>query len=122
MKIKFIFWGVTEDVPDLLQAMDCFIFPSNYEGLGMVAIEAQCAGLPTIVSDVLPDEVNITECLKRISLSESAEEWAKICMEFADKIDREDQTYKVRQSGYDINDVVKKLERLYSGKEVSDES
>lgn len=119
---KVIFWGVTEDVPDLLQAMDCFIFPSNYEGLGMVAIEAQCAGLPTIVSDVLPDEVNITECLKRISLSESAEEWAKICMEFADKIAREDQTYKVRQSGYDINDVVKKLERLYSGKEVSDES
>lgn len=119
---KVVFWGVTEEVPNLMQAMDCFIFPSNYEGLGMVAIEAQCAGLPTIVSDVLPKEVDITECLERISLSRPADEWAKRCLEFANRLIREDQTYRVRQSGYDINEVVKKLERLYSGKEVKSES
>lgn len=119
---KVVFWGVTEEVPDLLQMMDCFIFPSNYEGLGMVAIEAQCAGLPTVVSDVLPKEVNITECLKRINLSKEADEWATSCIEFSDRIVREDQTCKVKKSGYDINDVVKKLEKLYSEKEVNNES
>ena len=119
---KVVFWGVTEEVPDLLQMMDCFVFPSNYEGLGMVAIEAQCAGLPTVVSDVLPKEVNITECLKRINLSKEADEWATSCIEFSDRIVREDQTYKVKKSGYDINDVVKKLEKLYSEKEVNNES
>lgn len=119
---KVVFWGVTEEVPDLLQMMDCFIFPSNYEGLGMVAIEAQCAGLPTVVSDVLPKEVNITECLKRINLSKEADEWATSCIEFSDRIVREDQTDRVKKSGYDINDVVKKLEKLYSEEEVNNES
>ena len=47
-----------------MQAMDIFVFPSLFEGLGRVVIEAQAAGLKTIVSDKIPDEVLITDLVK----------------------------------------------------------
>ena len=43
------------DIPDLMKAMDKFVFPSNYEGLGIVLIEAQKIGLECIISHVVPD-------------------------------------------------------------------
>ena len=81
----------------------------------MVAIEAQCSGLPTIVSDVLPKEVEITKCLKKIGLNESANEWANQIIYFCDGYNRTDTSIYVKRAGYDINDIVKKLERLYKG-------
>ena len=110
-----IFWGITEEVNYLMQAMDCFVFPSRYEGLGMVAIEAQCSGLPTIVSDALPQEVEITKCLKKIGLNESANEWANQIIYFCEGYNRTDTSIYVKRAGYDINEIVKKLERLYKG-------
>lgn len=110
-----IFWGITEEVNYLMQAMDCFVFPSRYEGLGMVAIEAQCSGLPTIVSDALPQEVEIANCLKKIGLNESANEWANQIIFFCEGYNRTDTSIYVKRAGYDINDIVKKLERLYKG-------
>lgn len=109
-----IFWGITEDIANLMQAMDCFVFPSRYEGLGMVAIEAQGAGLPTFVSDVLPKEVEVSDCIYKISLNESAREWATTIVSMSDLFTRRDCSESVRASGYDINDVVKQLEKLYS--------
>lgn len=52
------FLGVRKDVPDLMQAMDCFVLPSHFEGLPIVGIEAQAAGLPCIVSDKVTRELN----------------------------------------------------------------
>ncbi|MFM9159608.1 MAG: glycosyltransferase, partial [Dolichospermum sp.] len=52
-----IFAGVRADIPRLMRgAMDIFLFPSLFEGLGNVRLEAQCAGLPAVISDVLPEE------------------------------------------------------------------
>lgn len=51
LKNRVILTGVRNDVAELMQAMDAFILPSKYEGLGIVVIEAQAAGLPCIVSD-----------------------------------------------------------------------
>ncbi len=54
------FAGVRDDVPQLmLGAMDVFALPSIYEGLGLVAIEAQAAGLPTILSSSVPPEADL---------------------------------------------------------------
>lgn len=69
--------GVRSDIPQLLQAIDVFAFPSIYEGLGIVVIEAQAAGLPCVISDVVPSEVGITDLVKFISLKENPEYWAK---------------------------------------------
>ena len=51
-----ILTGVRNDVAELLQAMDVFVFPSIYEGLPVTIIEAQAAGLPCLISDKVPIE------------------------------------------------------------------
>ena len=54
-----MFLGVRSDVPRLMQAMDCFVMPSLYEGLPMVLVEAQAAGLPCLISDLIPHDCDI---------------------------------------------------------------
>ena len=77
-----LFLGQRSDVPRLYQAMDVFIMPSLYEGLGMTTLEAQYAGLPVIMSDVIPQETTIDRRLAQyISLSESASVWAARALE-----------------------------------------
>ena len=71
------FLGLRNDVSDLMSAMDVFLFPSVFEGLGIVAIEAQASGLPCIVSTEVPQDAKVTDRIKFIPLSLSAEEWAK---------------------------------------------
>ena len=66
--------GLRNDVPRILQAMDVFIFPSIWEGLGIVAVEAQAAGLPTLCSDKVPSEAKVTNLCKFISI-DSTEPW-----------------------------------------------
>ena len=61
--------------------MDIFILPSFYEGLGLVLIEAQAAGLPCIFSDAVPDEAEvIPDLTERLSLRDGARNWAKTAL------------------------------------------
>jgi glycosyltransferase involved in cell wall biosynthesis len=79
---KVIFAGVRSDVPRLmLGAMDVFLLPSFNEGLPLVLIEAQAAGLPCIFSGVITEEVNVVKPLiNQLSLSQSASEWAEVTL------------------------------------------
>ncbi|QLQ15571.1 MAG: glycosyltransferase [Micropruina sp.] len=52
-----VFTGPRDDVPDLLAAMDCFAFPSVFEGFGLAVLEAEANGLPCVVSEAVPAEV-----------------------------------------------------------------
>ena len=74
---RVILPGNRYDVPRLMRAaMDVFVFPSLYEGLGLAAIEAQAAALPSIVSNTIPAEVDIQpELVQRLPLG-SASLWA----------------------------------------------
>ena len=75
---RTIFMGIKQNVNDYLMAMDIFVFPSIYEGLGIAVIEAQAAGLPCIVSDRLPSESTvIQELVVRKSIDLPAQEWVK---------------------------------------------
>ena len=74
----FIFAGLRSDVPALMKgAMDVFLFPSLYEGLGLALLEAQAAGLTSVVSDIVPGESDaIPSLVDRLALGNSASTWA----------------------------------------------
>lgn len=110
---KVYFLGMRTDVNRILQAMDILLFPSLFEGMPMVCIEAQAAGVRCVVSDTITKSVNISELISFISLNVNSEEWAKRILEI--KIDnmRKGKINEIRQANFDINDVTKKLEKLY---------
>lgn len=114
---QIIFTGVRSDVNELLQAMDIFVLPSYFEGLGIVNIEAQTAGVPCFVSDkVIPQEVNLTDLMHYIPLSASPEEWARKILE--GKIDfekRKNMSGKIIEAGYDIESTCDMLCEFYKG-------
>lgn len=106
------FLGIRNDVPEIMQAMDCFLFPSRFEGLGIVIIEAQTAGLPCYVSSVIPNEVKITNLVDFISLNESPENWAEKIIKNKN-YKRKDVSKEIIKAGYDINTEIKKIQKFY---------
>lgn len=66
--------GSKTNTEDYYQAMDVFVFPSLWEGLGIVAIEAQANGLTCLVSENVPKEAILTENTKALSL-QSKDAW-----------------------------------------------
>ena len=69
--------GVRNDVPRLMRAADILLFPSVEEGLGMVAVEAQAAGLPVLASTAVPREsIVVPELYNTMSLQQPIELWA----------------------------------------------
>ena len=96
------------DVPDLLNAMDLFIFPSKFEGLPVTLVEAQKMGLKCIVSDTVPEYATISNLVKRMSLKESPNLWAEEALNF--KVD-DIEYYNLED--WDMKNVIKKLENLY---------
>lgn len=108
-----IFYGTTPNVNELYQAMDCFVLPSHFEGLGIVNIEAQAAGLKLLCSDTVPKEAKITELLEYMSLSEPTEKWADKILSYNDGYERRDMMEEIKQAGFDIKASAKQLEKLY---------
>lgn len=113
LKDKVLFLGIRHDVPDLMQAMDCFVLPSRFEGLGIVGIEAQTAGLPCFFSSEVPREVGITNLSHFISLNTSLKKWADCIIQHSQGI-RQTRQQEIRDAGYDAKQEIKRLERLYS--------
>jgi len=108
-----IFYGTAPNANELYQAMDCFVFPSHFEGLGIAAIESQAAGLKTLCSEGIPKEAQITELLEYLPLSESPENWAKKILSYSDNYERKNMSESIRLAGYDIEQSAKQLEALY---------
>lgn len=110
---KVIFTGVREDVPDLLQAMDLFLFPSLFEGLPVALIEAQASGLPCLISDQVPAECEKTTGLvRRMSLGAGAQKWADEAVRQIGRI-RENKRCEIEDAGFDIRKNAEKLQEFY---------
>lgn len=106
-----IFTGIRSDVPELLSAMDVFVFPSFYEGMPNTVIEAQATGLPCVIADTITEEAEVTECVNFKSLSDSAESWADKALTLFEK-DKENRFCygdKMKNAGYDIGSCVKQF-------------
>ena len=99
------------DVPDLLHAMDAFVFPSTSEGLGIAAIEAQKAGVLCFASDAMPRAAAISNYFIQIPLAAGAAQWAaQIAAQPRGEI-----RYNEGVDEWDMRNVVGKLERIYLG-------
>lgn len=107
------FLEATSKIEDYYQSMDAFVFPSLYEGLGIVCIEAQACGLPTFASDRIPATVKITDNFFQISLKKKAEEWASIIMNNSKEVNRCDKSSSIKAYGYDIESIMKQLLQAY---------
>lgn len=111
------FLGRRDDVPRLLNAMDCMVFPSLYEGFPNVVLEWQLNGLPVVMSETITDECVITPLVSQVSLNASAAIWAD-AIEDALKgrnraLDSASGVNSARTAGYDIRDNAAMLRRLY---------
>lgn len=109
-----IFAGYKKDVNRYMQAMDLFVFPSLYEGLGLVLIEAQASGLTCFTTkNAVPEEAKILENFSFLDINESVIKWAD---EIANAtIKRNESKKAIKEHNYFIDDIVKDLEHEYLG-------
>lgn len=111
---KVIFAGLRSDVNVLLQAMDVFLLPSHFEGLGIVNIEAQAAGLPCYASTTVAPEAKVTELMHYISLQNTAKQWAEeIVGTYSLHGERRDTYEEICASGFDIHTTADWLQCCY---------
>ena len=104
--------GVRNDIPVLLQALDMFVLPSLFEGLPVVGVEAQMAGLPCLFSDSITAEAKFTSNVRFLSLQAPVEEWCENISEMTE-LQRTDPDELIG-SKFDISTAVKKLEEIYA--------
>jgi glycosyltransferase involved in cell wall biosynthesis len=111
------FAGQRSDIPRLmLGAMDVFVLPSLSEGLPLVGIEAQAAGLPTLLSDAVTDEVTVVpELVRHLSLSASPAVWADTLLEMrAVRCRQSEALTMVAASPFNIAHGAARLEEIYA--------
>ena len=109
--------GVRPDVPHLMQGSNLFLLPSLAEGLGMVAVEAQAAGLPVLASDTVPREcVVLPDMVRFQSLDEDISVWADKALQILELPwpDAAACNVAVRNSPYSIENSATRLLELYS--------
>ncbi len=114
MNARFTYVADTLSVPALMtSAMDAFVFPSKYEGLGLVAVEAQAAGLPCVISDRVPREAIVDEDLVKVLPLEDPNAWAHALLS-ARASKRQCDLDALSQSRFNIDVCVEALSAVYS--------
>ena len=112
MKNNVLFIGIKENVHEYYQVMDVFVLPSLYEGLGMVAVESQVSGLPSVVSDKVPYEAKLDNFIDFISLKQKPAAWAEIILSKRN-FKRLYMSKKECVKRFSIAEESKKLEKIY---------
>ncbi|MCV3743082.1 glycosyltransferase [Lentilactobacillus hilgardii] len=107
-----IFTGNVNNVYDYMQAMDIFVFPSKFEGLGIVAIESQGVGLPVIASNHVPREIKVTRNVYFMKLTDHPCEWANKILNIRG-YSRCDTSKEIKEHGYDIHQTAEIIRDLY---------
>ena len=113
-----IFLGIQKKVEQLYQAMDAFVLPSRFEGLGIVYVEAQCSGLPCLATqDAVPAQAKVSDLIRFVPQEAEPSYWAQILEKQLSQFPvRKDFSTQVRAVGYDIRDVAAWMESWYIAK------
>lgn len=109
------FYGITRDIAGVMSAMDIFLFPSKWEGLGIVMLEAQLTGLPCIASKAVPEATRISDNCEYLELSAPLEIWCDAVRKMHNrKVNRlEVEISREGKKRFDIKEQVGKLENIY---------
>lgn len=111
---NIIMTGNVTDVHKYLNAMDAFVFPSLYEGMPLSVIEVQTNGLPCVMSDRVPQDVVLTDLIRRLSLKEPDDVWVEaICA--SRRSDPYKYEEKIKNLGLDSQKMVDKILNIYCG-------
>lgn len=113
LKNNVLFLGLRHDVNELLQGMDCFVFPSLFEGLPVTIIEAQAASLPCVISDTITQEVKISDLVYFKSIEQNPYHWVDTIINSIKESNRINRRNEISNSGYDISDTTKWITNLY---------
>ncbi|MCA0756493.1 glycosyltransferase family 1 protein [Paenibacillus sp. N4] len=108
-----ILTGKRDDIADLLQGMDIFIFPSHFEGLPVTLVEAQTAGLPCIVSDNITKQVKITDNIVYEKLESSISVWVERILDIKKNYLRKNERENIVNAGFDIDAVTNEMQKIY---------
>ena len=100
-KVRFL--GARNDVNELLQAIDCFVLPSKWEGLPVTLMEAQASGVACIISDIVTEEADITNNVIRISLNQSMNFWAQKLEDIRMNFIRKSTRVQIIDNGFDVS-------------------
>lgn len=101
LKGACLFVGRKNNIEKWYSAMDLFLLPSKFEGMGIVFLEAQCTGLPCFGSTNVPIETEVTELMHRISLKQEANYWATAMKKVTDMSgDRRSRASEFINAGY----------------------
>jgi glycosyltransferase EpsF len=110
------FLGVRSDIPRLMKAFDVFLFPSIFEGFGIVTVEAQISGTPSIVSNSIPNSTDMGLGLIRyLSLEEHPEKWGEEignALNFQ-KPEKEVLVKALSERGFNIQQNIEEWMKLY---------
>ncbi len=107
---RVIFAGLRRDVPRLLSGMDCFLLPSKFEGLPLVLVEAQAAGLPCLASDTVSPMADLgTGAFRFLPLR--TEDWTRAMAQPMARVP--DAAALVAEKGYDSRLQAQKLQAFY---------
>lgn len=112
---EMLWVGSKSDVYKWYSAMDAFVMPSLWEGLGITYIEAQANSLPTFASDVVPKETQVTDLIQYYSLDLGAKEWAQEIKKCKIRNEKNiiDYTPEIRKAGYDLFTAKADLYQIY---------
>lgn len=116
IKENVYFLGIRKDIDKILNNLDIFIFPSIYEGLGLVMIEAQSAGIPCLVSEAIQKEADLDIGLvKQINLNDKKELWIKEAFELIENKNKNKKQIlsAIKNKGYDLDNIINKLLEIY---------
>jgi glycosyltransferase involved in cell wall biosynthesis len=108
---EVVLLGSRSDVPKLLQAADCFLFPSVWEGLPVTVVEAQAAGLPCFVSANITKEVHVSELVKFLPIDNGVDFWVDSISHIT--TDRKNVVDQIKKAGFDIQYTAKELANFY---------